>query len=452
MENAGEPPSPDWVSKIVNDITANITATITEQIANLDSSLSKKIDDISKTNTELKTSVDLAHTKIGDLELAKTRLEHELDNSNSHIWALQRDNAIMEKRFDTLKGDQIRLETQVRKVNLTLAGIPETETKQEGSCRAIVMSTLKKYMGLEEKDVAINNCYRLGPPIKPTPGKKSFPRNIMVCCNTMRDRRLIWSSKRKLKDSKIYLGEDLPRETERRRAQLVPILKVARAIPKYKGIVFLNGDRLTVDKRTYTADTIHELPQDLNPILTATQRSEHTTLFYSRHSPFSNHFTKAPFTLGNTSYSCTEQFYFSQKADRMKDKAQYLAVMAEKDPALILKEGKKIKNMSGIVWEDEARNVMKTGNKAKYVQNTGVRASLLSTGNSIMGESSSTDDWWGTGFSLTHPDRNNTDLWGQNVMGLILMEVRNEVTPGTIPAAIATQDPGEAVNPVAMIP
>jgi hypothetical protein len=184
-----------------------------------------------------------------------------------------------------------------------------------------------------------------------------------------------------------------------------------------------------VNKRVYTIDTVHELPEDLNPILTATQRNEDTTLFYSRFSPFSNHFTKAPFTLDYTHYTCTEQYYFAEKARKMNDTSQYLAIMAEKDPALILKEGKKIQNFSSIEWEDERVKVMKLGNVAKYSQNAGVRASLLATGNSKLAESSKVDDTWGTGFSLTDPERNNQDKWGQNLFGQILSEIRSEIQP-----------------------
>ena len=340
--------------------------------------------------------------------------------------------------------DQIRTETQIRKVNLTLSGVPESESKQEGGCLALVRAVLLKYMGLKEEDVTINNCYRLGPVRKSTDGKKTYPRNIMICLNTIRDRKVIWGNKRKLKDSKIYLGEDLPRETERRRSQMVPTLKAARALPKYNGKVFLNGDRLTVDKRVYTTETLHELPEDINPIMTATQRTDTTTIFFSRHSPFSNHFTKAPFTIGNTTYSTTEQYYFAMKADRMKDLDQYLAVMAETDPALVLKEGKKIQNNSGIDWKDIAVEVMKTGNMAKYQQNVGVRKSLLDTTPTMLAESSKSDDFWGTGYALDHPDRNNQDLWGSNFMGQLLVQIRQDLSPASTSNPDTVPDPMEA--------
>jgi hypothetical protein len=419
------PIEPDWVSKIVLEVSKNVTG----EINNLETKICLRFDELTEQNGALKKSVEFAHEKITQVEQENSTLKSELGEAKGKIWALQRDKAVMCKQFDHLKIDQLRIETQIRKVNLTLSGVPESESKQEGGCLALVRAVLQKYMGLKEADVEINNCYRLGQPGKGKNGKQAYPRNIMICLNTIRDRKVIWSNKRKLKDSKIYLGEDLPRETERRRSQMVPTLKAARALPKYNGKVFLNGDRLTVDKRVYTTDTLHELPEDINPIMTATQRTDTTTLFFTRHSPFSNHYTKDPFTLGNTTYSTTEQFYFANKADKMKDVDQYLAVMAETDPALVLKEGKKIQNHSGVEWADMAVEVMKIGNMAKYSQNVGVRTQLLATAPTMLAESSKADDYWGTGYDLTHPDRNNQDLWGSNFLGQILVQIRHDLTP-----------------------
>ena len=122
----------------------------------------------------------------------------------------------MGKQFEQLRVDQVRMDTQIRKVNLTLAGVPETESNLEGGCLALVRALFLKYMGIKPEDVTINNCYRLGPFVKGPNGKQTYPRTILICLNTIKDRKVIWGSKRMLKDSKIYLGEDLPRETDDR--------------------------------------------------------------------------------------------------------------------------------------------------------------------------------------------------------------------------------------------
>jgi hypothetical protein len=249
----------------------------------------------------------------------------------------------------------------------------------------------------------------------------------MVQCNSVADRNQIWAKKRLLKDSKKYISEDLPKEMDKRRAQLVPIMKKARTINAYKESTYLVGDKLVINKVKYTIDKIDELPHDLNPRTTATQSLNDMTLFYTKYSPFSNHFMESPFRMVDTIYSCTEQRYFVAKAEYLGDDEAIEGIMAAIEPHEILTAGKKITNRNGKDWSNEEVHAMTEANRHKYNQNSGVRTALLATENTRLFECSPYDDHWGTGVSIDDMGKTNEQLLGTNLMGQVLSTIRLEL-------------------------
>ena len=203
-------------------------------------------------------------------------------------------------------------------------------------------------------------------------------------------------------------------------------MKLARTTDIYKEGAYLSGEMLVINKKRYSVDQLDTLPPDLNPRLTSIQKIGQTTFFYSRHSPLSNHFMGAPFTIGHTMYCCTEQRYFAAKADYLGDDERLAAIMLEREPQQILSEGKKIVAKNLNKWEDVEVHEMLTANRAKYIQNAGVRATLMSTKDTSLAEASQFDGHWGIGMKIGHEDLENTNKWGLNLMGGILETLRAE--------------------------
>jgi ribA/ribD-fused uncharacterized protein len=168
-----------------------------------------------------------------------------------------------------------------------------------------------------------------------------------------------------------------------------------------------------------------ELPEDLNPMLDATQTKDGVTVFYTKFSPFSNHYMAAPFKLGQLTYSSTEQYYFAQKATQMGDDDKLSAILKEDDPAKIKGLGDKCKNVKNIKWESMMYEHMKNGNVAKYNQNPAAKIALMKTGASKLGEASASSEFWGVGMSMYDKERFNTNKWKNNAMGQILSDIRD---------------------------
>jgi ribA/ribD-fused uncharacterized protein len=229
-----------------------------------------------------------------------------------------------------------------------------------------------------------------------------------------------------LKDSNIYVNEDYPRETERKRAILFPIMKRAKSIDTYES-AYMVGDKLVINKVKYNADNLDALPNDLNPKVTSTQQVDGVTYFYTRNSPLSNHYMGAPFMMGETIYSCSEQRYFVAKASYLEDFDRIDGIMSEVEPHKILEEGKKIVNKNAKDWTDVEMHEMTVANRHKFDQNAGARAALMATWGTKLAECSPSDIRWGIGHAMHSKDRLNQMKWGANQMGAVLTILRDEV-------------------------
>ena len=135
-------------------------------------------------------------------------------------------------------------------------------------------------------------------------------------------------------------------------------------------------------------------------------------------------------TIDGVRYKCTEQYYQVQKAEVFGDCGAALKIMAADDPLTC----KKLADLSTRTretekkWEAERKKVMKKANLHKFQQNAHLKAVLLSTGDMTLAEASPRDNFWGIGLSLQDKRKTNNQIWnGQNQLGQILMEIRDEL-------------------------
>ena len=74
-------------------------------------------------------------------------------------------------------------------------------------------------------------------------------------------------------------------------------------------------------------------------------------------------------------------------------------------------------------WQQIVKHVLKRGLAHKFDQNDDLRSRLLKTGDHLLVEASSDDHACGIGFSAQNAMK-NVKNWGQNMLGKMLMEVR----------------------------
>lgn len=143
---------------------------------------------------------------------------------------------------------------------------------------------------------------------------------------------------------------------------------------------------------------------------------------------FSNWYP-AEFDYAGRHFANSEQFMMYHKVLMFCKYDLAKQIMNTSDPARCKRiAGQKFPEFDPFLWEKTCRTIVKRGVKAKFVQNEDIRKMLLSTGNALLAECSPYDMKWGIGIDIKDPDRFDISKWkGKNLLGRILMEVREEL-------------------------
>lgn len=131
----------------------------------------------------------------------------------------------------------------------------------------------------------------------------------------------------------------------------------------------------------------------------------------------------------NNQYCCSEQYFMYQKAllfepDNIELHQQ---ILNETNPTIVKKLGRNIKNYNEDIWNELRYNKMKDGLRLKFNQNDNLKIKLINTGNKILYEASKYDKIWGIGFYANEAINKNKKIYGQNLLGKCLMEIRTEL-------------------------
>ena len=134
------------------------------------------------------------------------------------------------------------------------------------------------------------------------------------------------------------------------------------------------------------------------------------------------------FEVDGVTYTSAEQYMMAEKARLFGDEKIRAEILRTSDPRKCKALGRKVKNFDKAVWDKRKENIVRNGNFEKFMQNSVLRSFLLSTGDKVLVEASPTDRVWGIGLGKNNPDALDPKKWrGQNLLGFILMAVRNEM-------------------------
>ena len=149
---------------------------------------------------------------------------------------------------------------------------------------------------------------------------------------------------------------------------------------------------------------------------------------YEEYGRFSNWYP-AGFKYGGRYFDNSEQFMMYHKVMMFGKDELAEQIMKTSDPAVCKKIAKqKFPEFDAGLWDKACQEIVKRGVKAKFAQNEDILKVLLGTGNALLAECSPYDKKWGIGIDIGDPDRLNIAKWkGQNLLGKILMDVREEL-------------------------
>ena len=173
-------------------------------------------------------------------------------------------------------------------------------------------------------------------------GKKR-PAPIICRFLLFTDTAKVWSAKTILNGTDYFIREDFPSEFLSRRRVLYPIMKRAREQGRK---AYLDRDVLVIDKNRYDVNSIHTLPENLQPASLATRSCDNVTAFFTASTPLSN-FYKVDLKIDGKSFHSVEQYFQYEKALHAECPDQAQRILHSERPATCKSIGDKIQVNDG---------------------------------------------------------------------------------------------------------
>lgn len=305
-----------------------------------------------------------------------------------------------------------------RRFNLVIEGIEEPKEETDVQLRQKVASFIKKILALS--DIQFDIAHRLGP-------EGRAGRKVIVKFGFLLDKDKVWDARSVLQtdeNKKYKLFRDKPRGVKDREALAFKIVRAAQRTNRYKRVRFHRG-KVWLDDQAYEYEDYEELPYDLRPQAIASPRSEEVVVFYSHHSPFSNHYW-APFRANDTYYATVEQFLARERALFANNPGMAMKVLDTDDPVDHSRMMYQMKEDGlDVQWKQAVPEILEFGLTEKFRQNDAAREFLLESGHRKIGEAT-LDAFWGIGMSLSDSRVFNFRRWSEiNIMGKTLVKVRD---------------------------
>jgi ribA/ribD-fused uncharacterized protein len=152
---------------------------------------------------------------------------------------------------------------------------------------------------------------------------------------------------------------------------------------------------------------------------------EQFTFFWN--GPFSQWYM-CSFVVEGVRYNCAEQFMMAQKAIRFNDTLAHHLIMNSDSPKDQKRFGRSVSDFNVDYWNRVAKQVVYTGNYAKFTQNPSLKDNLLATVGTTLVEASPYDKIWGIGLREKDPKALTRSTWqGKNWLGEVLTQVREDL-------------------------
>ena len=207
-------------------------------------SMGRKMDEMKSGIEELKQTTDRVDKRCKDVEEEVTNLRKE--------------NRQLRNKLDNLDG-------QIRRNNVIVQGIPESEGKEtRAECEEAVKNCLQQDMGLDE-DIRIERAHRLPKPYAMR--DKGYPRDIIVKLSFYKDKENILHQARSRKPKNIFIKEDFSDAVKKARFKLKGVLTAAR---EKELVSFMSFNKLVViskannKRNTYVYDDANDCVKALH--------------------------------------------------------------------------------------------------------------------------------------------------------------------------------------------
>ena len=158
-------------------------------------------------------------------------------------------------------------------------------------------------------------------------------------------------------------------------------------------------------------------------------------VFFWKEEPFTN-FTKCVIKFRHPdeqfsvpcyhTFSSSEQLFMWLKAYTFNDYEIMKKILETDDPQEARKLGRQVKNYDDEKWSKERYTCMRMCLFSKFIQNAGLREQLcdpIYDGKTFV-EAAYYDNIWGIGYNQEEALMHDECMWGQNLLGKLLTEIR----------------------------
>ena len=386
------------------------------------SKILNKLSDLSECYKSLIKSDTFNTEKFKDTEQALGTVKRKLVQQHETITKLELENARLRRSKDVLTERIDSMERDLKRNNLIFSGFKDANYNDRHILIRSIHSCLNNIAELNGNAhlIPIKDYYRIGyyNPSKLRELKIEFQHRVDV--------DMILAHKNQLPPGVYtYVREDLPENIEKRRQKMLKVYLYAKKLENYRRKCRMELDTLVIKGVTYTVETMHNLPEDLKPHVLCEERNKNIVAFLGDGSPLSN-FYHCEVEYEGFTYSSVEQVLQSEKADHYDDQIAHAKILHSEDPAEIKRVGKHIPVIEQH-WSRESVEIVRKACRNKFLQHQHLQDYLLATEDRVLVEAS-TDKKWGCGLHLRNKDILNSALWsGDNQLGKILMEIRDEL-------------------------
>ena len=128
-------------------------------------------------------------------------------------------------------------------------------------------------------------------------------------------------------------------------------------------------------------------------------------------------------------FNCSEQLFMWQKALYFNDNETAEEILKAKGPKEAKKLGRQVKGFNDVEWRKGREYAMRVDVYEKFNQNDELFNELIDEkyDNLQFVEASPVDNIWGIGYDAAHAFDVIEDMWGQNLLGKIINEVREDL-------------------------
>ena len=201
----------------------------------------------------------------------------------------------------------------------------------------------------------------------------------------------------------------------------------ARKSDKYQR-VFLNGDVLRIDGKDYTVNDLGSLPKDLHPNNFAVKENNDWIIFGGIHSSYNflSNYYENPITHNDIEFADVERAYQYVKAKTFKDTSSAEKILCSTSPSVAKHIGSTVKNFNMKDWTRVREDAMLQLLRIKFAPGSDLAKKLLATSGKSLAEAGKSDSY-SIGMTLYDKELFNTEKWTKNVLGQLLMKVRDEL-------------------------